>query len=262
MWPTGLQGRINRILVRHSPDGGVTWDPTVRIADTVFYPVVARGAGGLVVLTSSPDPAVRVRISRNGGASFGQAVRIGAYKPGPGCAYDPGRTGIAISGRVVLVVHWKSPRGSSSTGAPTGAGPGSLRSPCARASRARTPSAWRSTDPACWSPSSPGLTSSRASRRIGARRGPRPEPSVRGLRFALARAGGTWRIAYQRGNALRYRSSANGLTWSAEETVATIPAADDATPLGVGVVGGGAVVPWVHYRSAADDETLEWGARS
>lgn len=82
-----------------------------------------------------------------------------------------------------------------------------------------------------------------------------------GYGIALGRSGDTWQLAYGRGAAVRYRSSATGLGWSAEKTVATFPAADDATPIGVGVVGGGPVVPWVHVRNATDDEALEWSAR-
>jgi hypothetical protein len=253
----------DRILVRHSPDGGVSWGPTVKLPGVAFYPVIARGTGGLVVVTSAPDPAVRVRISRDGGATFGKAVRIGAYQPGPGCAYDPGRTGIAISGKVVLVVHWKSPTRlilhRSTDKGRTWQPPVGLRTGkqgqdtiglAVSGRQVMLAFRWGS-DIVTRLSTDRGATWSSAVTFTGG-----------GYGFALSRSGGAWRIAYERGRAVRYRSSVTGLSWSAEETVATRPAADDATPIGVGVVGGGPVVPWVHYRSGTDDEALEWSARS
>jgi hypothetical protein len=253
----------DRILVRHSPDGGVSWGPTVKVPGVVFYPVIARGTGGLVIVTSSPDPAVRVWISRDGGATFGKPVRIGAYKPGPGCAYEPGRTGIAITGKVVLVAHWKSPTRlilhRSTDRGRTWAPAVTLRS--GAQGQDTIGMAVAGSEVLLAFRSGPDLLT-RLSTDRGATWSPPTAFKAGGFGFALARADGAWRIAYQRGSALRYRSSATGRSWSAEQTVATIPAADDATPVGVGVVGGGPVVPWVHVRSSSDDEALEWSARS
>lgn len=258
-----FKGDTDRILVRHSPDGGVTWGPTVKVPGVVYFPVIARGAGGLVVVSSAPDPAVRVRISRDGGATFGKAVKIGAYNPGPGCAYEPGRTGIAISGKVVLVVHWRSETRlilhRSTDGGRT----------WAPAVRLRTGAQGQDTIGLAVAGSQVLLAFRSGSdmiTRLSTDKGASWSSPVTfkagGFGFALSRSDGAWRIAYVRGDAVRYRSSATGLSWSAEETVATTPAADDATPIGVGVVDGGAVVPWVHYRSVNDDEALEWSARS
>ena len=258
-----FKGDTDRILVRHSPDGGVTWEPTVKLPGVVFNPVIARGSGGLVVVTSAPDPAVRVRISRDGGATFGKAVKIGAYKPGPGCAYEPGRTGIAISGRVVLVVHWRNETRlilhRSTDGGRTWAPAVGLRT--GTQGQDTIGLAVAGSQVLLAFQSGPDMIT-RLSTDRGASWSSPVSFKAGGYGFALARSGGAWRIAYERGRAVRYRSSASGLSWSAEETVATRPAADDATPIGVGVVGGGPVVPWVHYRSDADDETLEWSARS
>lgn len=256
-------GDVDRILVRRSPDGGTTWRATVKVPGSVFSPVIARGANGLVVLTSAPDPSVRVRISRDGGASFAKAVRIGAYNPGPGCAYDPGRTGIAISGKVVLVAHWKSPTRlilhRSTDRGRTWAPPVALRT--GTQGQDTIGMAVAGSEVLLAFRSGADLLT-RLSTDRGATWSPPTAFKAGGFGFSLARADGAWRIAYQRGSALRYRSSATGRTWSAEETVATIPAADDATPISVGVVGGGPVVPWVHARSSSDDEALEWSARS
>ena len=257
------KGDRSRTFMRHSADGGATWGSTLGLPGSVYGPVLAIGAGGLVVLSATPDPTVRVRISRDGGASFGRAVRVGAYDIGAGCVYDPGYTALAVSGGVVLVFHWQNEKKlivhRSTDGGRTWGAARMIRAgqqgsdPIATAVNGDTVLVAfhsgqdlvirRSTDR--------GLTWS-------------PPFSFKsgGWGVSLARADGQWHLVYTHGHALRYRSSVNGLDWTAEETVATYPAADSSRPLGVGILGGTVVAPWIHSFLTKDNDGLEFSARS
>jgi hypothetical protein len=257
------KGDLGRILVRHSPDGGATWGPTTRLPGSVYEPVLARGAGGLVVLSSSPDPAVRVRISRDGGATFGASVRVGAYEPGGGCVYDPGFTGLAVSGKVVLLFHWKNDSKlivhRSTDGGRTWHPARTIRAGAQGHDTVAT--AVDGSTVLVAFHSGQNLVIRRSTDR-GVTWSAQAVFKSGGWGISLAHADGQWHVAYTHGHALRYRSSTDGLAWSAEETVAAYATTESSRPLGVGIVDGGIVAPWIHTSGVADEEDLEWGSRS
>lgn len=93
-----------RDLYRHSGDGGVHWDPTVSLTPIGGVLInIARGPGGLVAmigLDGSGNFAWRVRVSTNGGHSWGASRVVGHWH---GCGDTAAGPDIAIAGNAIVV---------------------------------------------------------------------------------------------------------------------------------------------------------------
>lgn len=218
------------IAYRTSADGGRTWTDAMDMGRWNSYPIVqiARGADGTVAVAwargTSKGYDWIVRVSGNGGLTFGPEVVAGRSPFGAGCVDPgPGDMGLAVAGNAILIMFHKGDRLVSRRSTDRGrtwSDPFTLTTNSyyeafgfansgehvlvvldnAPALRAR-----HSDDG--------GRTWSVASH-IGGR-------SLEGL--GVGRSAGDWAVAIARYGVVLYSHSADGVTWSPLEDVVSIP---------------------------------------
>jgi hypothetical protein len=248
------------VLYRHSPDRGQTWGPTVRLTMGVGANV-ARGPGGIVAITAVRHDEFVLRVSTNGGSTFGPQRIVGRYTPDDGCVYDPGLASVAIAGNTIVVGLWRNSgrfvvRRSTNKGATwsratilhsrsLSQGDGALVARGASVlavyiSRTSLVSRFSSNAGASWStPTSVAATVSNA---------------------AASYSGGQWQIVDTRANKVRYRSSSNGRDWTAPVVLIDDP---DLKPLpyGVAALDDATLVTFLTYDWNVDTEQIRLASR-
>jgi hypothetical protein len=249
-----------RVLYRHSADRGQTWSPAVRMTLGASA-TVARGPDGMVAITAVRSDQFVIRVSTDGGVSFGPQRIVGRYTPDDGCVYDPGLASVAIAADTIVVGFWRNSgrfvvrrstnEGESWTPGKTlhsrklSQGTNALVAHGTRVlavyqDRTALISRFSSNAGATWS--TPTIVAVNASY---------AEPSW---------SGGQWQIVDTRANRVRYRSSANGRVWSAP--VALIDDPDlEPLPYGVASLTSATLVAFLTYDWNLDAEHIRLASR-
>ncbi len=216
------------VKYRTSADGGRTWSDPLGLGDYGFNTVqVARGADGTVAVAwprdGNPDYQWVVRVSRNGGRSFGPSHIAGRYNVGGGCIDPgPGDIGLAVAGNAIVAVFHKGDRLVSRRSADSGQSwshpfvlvSNSYFEPLGLANSGEELLVVDDSDRELLARYSDdgGRTWSRTSRIAG--------PSLDGL--AVGRSDGEWSMAVARHGVLLYTHSTNGAAWSSLDTIASV----------------------------------------
>jgi hypothetical protein len=253
------------IRYARSADGGASFPTSVALSSSLgsgWFPKVARGPDHRVAVTwfdnsDYLNPTIRVRVSRDGGVSFGRETILASglvSDNGPAVAVGKGVIFVAYTDGGVLRVRrttdsgtsWSSARviarGVSGEPSITAAGATAYVAYTASPNGARYV---RTTDRgATWS--SPGYVSPRAGKPAF-----RPEIS---LRHGVVRVVFTRFVDLAtRERAIYYRESTDGLDWTKAQRV-SVSATPNAWPLGVGFAGKIVVL----YAGGSDDtETFD-----
>jgi hypothetical protein len=243
------------VIYRHSADGGRSWDDPLRLGGLTLSVSVARGANGVVAMIGMRSEVFRVRVSVDGGESFGPAGTIGRFDTGGGCAYDPGVPAIAVSGGVVVASFWRSERSlvvrrSTDDGATWS--PPSVLSRAVRGSDQALVASGRSVL-AVFATGRALVT--RLSSDRGVTWSPPTVISHQVSNLAATRTSDGWHIVDALDARIRHRWSADGRVWTRPTTINN--ARDtDTTTLGVARVDQSIMVPFIASMWDIDQDWL------
>jgi photosystem II stability/assembly factor-like uncharacterized protein len=238
------------IAYRTSPDGGRTWTDVMDMGRWNGYAIVqvARGADGTVAVAwargTSKGYDWIVRVSRNGGRTFGPEVVAGRYAFGAGCVDPgPGQMALGVAGNAVVILFHKGDRLVSRRSTDHGltwSDPFTLTTKSNYEDFGFANSGEQVLVVLDNKPSLRARLSNDGGRTWSA------ASRIGGLRndgFAVGRSAGDWSIAVARFGVLLYSHSADGATWSPLEDVVSIPQASF-TAFPPTTLGGQPVVPY------------------